>query len=463
MPSSDHVLFVSSGMSTPKKRDHLLARRQQYLNYGALTLATLLERGGTRAILAHGGHEEPLKFLTMLEEDGLLPTRAPLMLSLPSFFGLPWAQAFCALLRERHPSLAIIAGGRWVTGPDPSWLKQRLPVDRVVGGLAEHQIKDLAAGLPPPPGSSDKLPDFPLDHRLSLEFETFQPSIETSRGCGMGCSFCEERAIKLTRLRNPDVLADFFRQTRDQYCSTDIHPYLQSSFFLPNVRWATDFATEIDARGARLSWRCESRVDGLKPETIEKLALAGMKVIDLGLETASPQQVRAMNKSPNVERYLNAASEVLRACEDNDVWAKINVLLYAGETRDTFEETREWLHHHSSSIKGVSVGPVIAFGPPSLVRPWLSQLESQGANAVDPNSANSSGITRLHLSAEIDQAEAEAMSLSLSRELMSADDYFDLKSFSYYPRGYTRDDFDRDVTGSDPATLPFRTAGRVAA
>jgi len=463
MPDCDHVLFVSSGMSAPKKRDHILARRQQYLNYGALTLATLLDRNGQPAILAHGGHEDPSDFLEMLELKGLLPTRAPLMLSLPSFFALPWAQDFYGLLRARHPSQRIVAGGRWVTGPDPSWLKERLPVDRVVTGLAEHQIMDLAAGRPPSRGISETLPDFSLDHRLTLAFETFQPSIETSRGCGMGCAFCEERAIKLTRLRSPEVLANFFLETCRQYGSTDIHPYLQSSFFLPNPRWAADFSAEVKQRGVRLQWRCETRVDGLKPQTIEMLAAAGMKVIDLGLETASPRQAQAMNKSPNVERYLSSASEVLRACEANGVWAKVNVLLYAGETTETYEETREWLHRHSSAIKGVSVGPVIVFGPPSQARPLLRQLEVLGAAAADPSDTDRTGISRLNLSAEIGHPEAEAMSLALSREFMDIDDYFDLKSFSYYPRGYSRADFDRDVAASDPDTLPFRVAKVIGA
>jgi hypothetical protein len=43
---------------------------------------------------------------------------------------------------------------------------------------------------------------------------------------------------------------------------------------------------------------------------------------------------------------------------------------------------------------------------------------------------------------------------------MNADDYFDLKAFSYYPRDYARIDFDRDVAASDLARLPFRQFSR---
>jgi len=44
------------------------------------------------------------------------------------------------------------------------------------------------------------------------------------------------------------------------------------------------------------------------------------------------------------------------------------------------------------------------------------------------------------------------------REVHGVDAYFALKSFSYYPRGYQRADFDTDVRASDPAMLPFSPA-----
>lgn len=61
----------------------------------------------------------------------------------------------------------------------------------------------------------------------------------------------------------------------------------------------------------------------------------------------------------------------------------------------------------------------------------------------------------MHLSAQIDAELAEAKSLEFSRRYMDADAYFALKSFSYYPRGFTRVQFDRDVAASDPDRLPF--------
>ena len=64
----------------------------------------------------------------------------------------------------------------------------------------------------------------------------------------------------------------------------------------------------------------------------------------------------------------------------------------------------------------------------------------------------------MHLSHDFDALSAELISRELSRRYMDADAYFDLKGFSYYPRGYTRQQFDQDVRVSDPAMLPFAMA-----
>jgi hypothetical protein len=68
----------------------------------------------------------------------------------------------------------------------------------------------------------------------------------------------------------------------------------------------------------------------------------------------------------------------------------------------------------------------------------------------------------IHLSHDFDAKSAEAASLELSRRYMDADAYFGLKSFSYYPRDYTRAYFDRDVAAIEASQLPFRASVLVA-
>jgi hypothetical protein len=257
-------------------------------------------------------------------------------------------------------------------------------------------------------------------------------------------------------LREPELLATYMADVQTQYGGGLIRPYLQSSFFVPNPRWASRMREIVRSRELAIPWRCETRVDAMKPETVEHLAAAGLKVIDLGLETASPTQIGAMKKSSNPDRYLRMASDLVSACRANGVWVKANVLLYGGETARTVDETRAWLDNHVSAIKGVSMGPVVVFGPPHSTADFMADLKRLGARPVDPSSAATTGITQIHPSAEIDAIAAEAISLDLSRRYMDADAYFDLKAFSYYPRGYARPDFNADVLASPNDRLPFR-------
>lgn len=102
------------------------------------------------------------------------------------------------------------------------------------------------------------------------------------------------------------------------------------------------------------------------------------------------------------------------------------------------------------------VGNAFAGGRATVAEVTAQLRAKHGAMPVDPEAANLTGISKMHLSAEIDAELAETKSLELSRRYMDADAYFLLKSFSYYPRGFARTQFDLDVAASDPGRLPFR-------
>lgn len=464
MIRSSVVTFVSAGMLSPKKRDHALARRQLYLNYGALSLATKLQLAGHDVALFHGEHRDPEDLFRQLRDGGRFPSIYPLMISIPSFYALPWAQAFCKLAKAADPECRIVVGGRWVVGPDPEWLRGLLPqADVLAPGLSEGVIERLLTESPVLKRVAEPAPGSTLNHLLVDGYRRYQPSIEASRGCGMGCVFCEERDIRLEKLRDAAALAASMALVGEQYEGEEIRPYLQSSMFMPTARWASAFAAETARIRLDLAWRTETRVDAMTPQTLASLAEAGLRVIDLGLETASPRQILAMRKSDNPDRYLRRASELLETCRDRGVMAKVNVLLYAGETEATLAETTAWLDAHADAIAGVSVGPVIAYGPPKTADVLLDDWRRLGARPVDVTAAASIGITAMHLSTAFPAEAAEAASLQLSRRFMDEDAYFKLKSFSYYPRNFSRADFERDVAASNPANLPFTVRRRETA
>lgn len=457
MHRSSEVIFISAGMESPKKRDHQLIRRQLYLNYGALSLATLLHRGGYKTALVHGEHDAPEEILGELNASGRFPSLYPIMLSIPSFYALSWAQRFCKLAKAADPDCKIVVGGRWVVGPDTGWLQSLLPeADKLVPGLSEPYIEQLLTGNPVATRLRVPVPGYALNHRLIDGYEKYQPSIEASRGCGMGCVFCEERDISIDKLGDPRNIVGSLISLKKQYSGDEIRTYFQSSMFLPTPRWASALANEMKRSKVVVPWRTETRVDVMEPETLTYLAEAGLRVIDLGLETASPTQILAMNKSSKPDRYLRKAEALINQCQKSGVLVKINILLYAGETIATFDETRSWLDDLADRITGVSVGPVIAYGPPRTADILINDWKRRGARPVDYSSAMRTGITKMHLSTDFDAESAESASLDLSRRFMDSNSYYKLKSFTYYPRNYRRVDFENDLNRSDHSILPFR-------
>ncbi|MEV3802012.1 hypothetical protein RI528_00480 [Aeromonas veronii] len=215
-------------------------------------------------------------------------------------------------------------------------------------------------------------------------------------------------------------------------------PYFEASMFKPTISWLEELTKQRMNHSHSYFWRSESRADTFPIKQIPELAKAGMKVLDLGLESASPTQIKRMGKSKTPEKYLSRASNLLEQAHNAGIDVKVNVMLYAGESSSrTIEETYKWLDQHRNYIKGVSVGPVLAFGWDNKKSEFIKTLLSFGASIYGKNALE--GVTRFNLSSSINHDASLSISKELSRSFMTAKEYFDLKSFSYFSRDYTYD------------------------
>ncbi len=401
---------------------------------------------GFNSVQVQGNFDLPENTLMSCVAEGLLETGYPILLSIPSFYAVSWAQEFISKVRKIKPFQPIIVGGRWVIGDHPERLSKLLgDVDLVVPGIGETVLPKIISQfvrLSPNHTSIDTLPT-PLNYALLKDRKLYQPSIEVSRGCGMGCSFCQERDEKLLTLKSPANVVSELRSTILSDELRPMTPYFEASVFAPNKKWAEELRNLLIDSGISVGWRAEARADSSLLDFIEILSEGGLKVIDLGLESANPEQLTRMKKTKDPVRYLSRASELLKRAHALGVSTKVNVLLFAGETISSIAQTTEWLEEHRPFISGVSVGPVMCFGWQETVASYIDELSVFGASLVTEQPIL--GVGRLNLSREIDYDHSMDLSKSISQSFMSAEQYFDLKAFSYFPRSYLFEDFYFDI------------------
>jgi len=451
-------IFVSAGILAPKKGNLPFHKLNNYLNYGLVSLASVVKAQGFNPIVYHGGFDSPAstvnKVLLSFDKAGDLP----LFLSIPSSFAITWAKLFCQELRQRSSDTRIIVGGRWVIAGDTEWIYKQIPeADLVVDGLAEDSIINL---LHHQRTSYIQKSVFPaeisqLDYSVLDDRSRYHPSIEVSRGCGRGCSFCPESAIRISSLKDPHLLVAEILSARKAMCHPNQAFYFESSNLVPTERWTAELLNELGVHSVSLKWRCEMRMDGNYLSLLPSLHKSGLRVIDLGLESGSTKQLQRMRKTPNPDKYLASASNLLMKCSECGIWPKVNIMLYPGETDGTVSETIAWLESHRQFIKGISAGSFILYRPAFYNSAFMDSINALGASASEPDRIEEEGYSRMILSEAIDADRADQLALCISRMFMSSRDYFDLKSCGYYAPHTSFEQFEAAYQGISTDLLPF--------
>ncbi len=208
-----------------------------------------------------------------------------------------------------------------------------------VKGLCYRQ-KDGSVEINPSAGNPDKLDELPFPKRLTFHEYFGKPiaSILSSRGCWRNCAFCSINAWykqgggKKFRIRSVENIVAEMKELYFRH-GVRIFNFQDDNFFLPDPLNALH--------------RFESLRDGLRKEGVEGIAIAikarpdsitrdSIRVLDdlglfrvfLGVENASENGLRNLNRNCTLDSILTS----LQILNDFDVHIAYNMLMFEPDT-----------------------------------------------------------------------------------------------------------------------------------
>jgi radical SAM superfamily enzyme YgiQ (UPF0313 family) len=179
----------------------------------------------------------------------------------------------------------------------------------------------------------------------------FSLNVVSSRGCPYQCNWCAKPIwgdayhVRSARSVAEELLAVKLRYSPDQIWFAD-------DIFSLSSRWTAEFAAAVQALGARIPFKMQSRCDLMTRDTVRNLRHAGCAEVWMGAESGSQKILDAMNKGLRVEAVAQARENLrqhgIRAC----FFLQFG---YPGETWDDIAATVRMVRHLRPDDVGVSV------------------------------------------------------------------------------------------------------------
>jgi anaerobic magnesium-protoporphyrin IX monomethyl ester cyclase len=191
------------------------------------------------------------------------------------FFGTP---------ATHMPELFDGAGDFLLSG-EPEAAAMRLARGEVLSGtVLSPAINDLDS-LPFPRWDLIKSRRFGYTSRQRVGLTRAVPML-TSRSCPEHCTYCPHRITASFRARSDENVLDELAESCTLY--KEPHVVIRDPLFTLDRERCFRISEGIRARGLRLSFECETRMDDLDEELIRAMHAAGLREISFGVESIEP-------------------------------------------------------------------------------------------------------------------------------------------------------------------------------
>jgi anaerobic magnesium-protoporphyrin IX monomethyl ester cyclase len=450
------VLLINPHLEFPgdtSGRSNLYRKAEYLLNMGLLSIATYLRNIGISVVLVDLAMEEkPIETL-----GSLLALHHPRFVGISnqSCYSYLTTIEYANLVKSINPQTSVMVGGLHASGLPEILLRECKSIDTVVVGEGELVLESIVKReassckmrLQTFNGRSiisrqnvinlDTMPR--LDYTMYPNYQEFVPYVEESRGCKGGCAYCISPLVNRgIRIRCPNDIVQDVASLKKLYGSSDFHFFIEANNFAVDHVRTSEMAMLL--AGEQISWRVESRVDTFPIHLLDSLVEGGLRVLDIGLESASPEMLLRMNKTRNPKEYLEAGIRLAEIIARNGkCLLKLNIMLFYGESSKTIALTREYLRTISDICPiSLGIGPVRMDPGSKMYREFMKN--------TDPSQFHGTFWGKVHcypinLSPEISFLDANRICLDLSQEFQTSRTYFEAKRHSQLPYRLTYEKF----------------------
>ena len=227
--------------------------------------------------------------------------------------------------------------------------EQRIKYEQIEGIVFKRNNTIVVNKLASPIENLDLLP---IQMRELAGIERFREviNISTSRGCPGRCIYCAATAISgaTYRVRNIEnvflelvLLKHIFGNTVSLY-------YIIDDTFTAVKTRITKFVDLINKYNFNIYWQCESRIDIMTEDLLEKMAKAGCFSIQYGIESGSQEVLDKINKGID----LQYAKKIIKATYDNKIQLTLSFMLgHFCDTKETMHQTVEFIKEIANTYR----------------------------------------------------------------------------------------------------------------
>ena len=270
-------------------------------------------------------------------------------------------------IKEVLPTCKIAVGG-WHASYMPDSLLETPEIDYVVMGEGEKAMTELAAYLMKgdefgaagvagvvcrhngqnvknPPKFMSNMDEIPYPARHLLPLEKYDRTIEflkakpadvmsIARGCTFNCGFCETKKLwgNICRAFSPQRVIDEMQDLANKYGTKGIY-FINDNFTLRKKETA-ELCDLMIKNKLDLEWVCDTRVDLVTQELLEKMKSAGCKAIWFGVESGSQRILDRINRHITLEQTENT----FKLCKKVGIQVACSFMLgMPGETREDLQ------------------------------------------------------------------------------------------------------------------------------